>query len=106
MKFTITRRSRNLGVGSTMQRWSRTAKPRLVIDEVRTPDFVGTLKDVMAEYEHIVRLYLGGNWRVEFFVGGVRVDKWEFLNASRALLTKDGAGRYMSDAEEVTAARW
>lgn len=104
MNFTITRRSRNIGIGWTLQRWTRTAKPRRVLDEVHTPDFVGTLKEVWAEYQRIIRVYLGGVYRVEFFVGGVKVDRWDFLNASRALLTKDGAGRYMSDAQEVPAA--
>lgn len=102
--LTITRRSRNLGVG-----WSNTPSGRgTAITPPTGPSVVGTLRDVQAEYERAVALHSGGtHWCVCFYVGETRVTRESFLNAMSALLApgeKDWAGhtpRYMSDAERV-----
>lgn len=112
--ITITRRSRNLGIGSTSQpvqrRNAETGASWLEIESVDSPDVVGTLADVMSEYDRVRRVNSGHDYRVSFFVGGVRVRRDDFLCAAELLRTengaaerRDGAGRYMSDAETVTA---
>jgi hypothetical protein len=113
--FTITRRSRNLGIGSTSQPVQRrnpaTGASWLEIESVGSPDVTGSLAAVMAEYDRVRRVNAGHDYRVSFFVGGVKVDRQDFLRAAELLRTessaserRDGAGRYMSDAETVTAA--
>ena len=113
--ITITRRSRNLGIGSTSQpvqrRNAETGASWLEIESVDSPDVVGTLADVMSEYDRVRRVNSGHDYRIAFFVGGVKVRRDDFLRAAELLRTensaaerRDGAGRYMSDAETVTAA--
>lgn len=114
--FTITRRARNLGIGSTSQPVQRrlpNGSSFLEIESVDSPDVVGTLREVSAEYDRVRRINSGNDYNVQFFVGGVKVRRDEFLDAMRLLLTPGsrpyGAARYeraprwMSDAETVTA---
>ena len=115
--FTITRRSRNLGIGSTSQPVQRrnptTGATWLEIESVDTPDVVGTLRDVSAEYDRVRRVNGGHDYRVSFFVGGVKVKRDEFALAMSMLLTPgqrehgaprgERAPRYISDSEIVTA---
>lgn len=114
--FTITRRARNLGIGSTsqpVQRRMPNGSTRLEIESVDKPDVVGTLREVSAEYARVRRVNSGHDYNVQFFVGGVPVRRDEFVMAMEMLLTPGsrpyGAARYeraprwMSDAETVTA---
>lgn len=117
-RFTITRRSRNLGIGSTSQPVQRrnptTGATWLEIESVDAPDVVGTIADVEREYDRVRRVNSGHDYRVAFFVGGVKVRRDEFLAAMGLLLTPghreygaprgSRAPRYMSDAETVRAA--
>lgn len=117
-RFTITRRSRNLGIGSTSQPVQRrnptTGATWLEIESVDAPDVVGTLRDVAAEYDRVMRVNASHDYRVSFFVGGVKVKRSEFALAMSTLLTPgsreygaprgERAPRYMSDSEIVTAA--
>jgi hypothetical protein len=112
--LTISRRSRNLGIGSTSQpvqrRNAETGASWLEIESVDSPDVTGTLADVMAEYDRVRRVNSGHDYRVSFFVGGVKVRREGFLRAAELLRTENsasdrrvGASRYMSDSETVGA---
>ena len=113
--ITITRRSRNLGIGSTSQPVQRrnpaTGASWLEIESVGSPDVTGSLAAVMAEYDRVRRVNSGHDYRVSFFVGGVKVRRDEFLRAADLLRAENGSAdrrdsgrRYVSDAETVTAA--
>lgn len=75
---TITRRSRNLGIGwrnTPRQVYNHeTGKSWLEIEEVTTPSVTGSYKQVLAEYRRAKRINSGGlEWRAAFFVGGRRI---------------------------------
>ena len=95
--LTITRRSRNLGIGSTSQPRRNPTTGRLEIESVDAPDVVGGLAAVMAEYDRACRVNSGHDYRVSFFVGGAKVLRDDFLTAASLLRAK------ISDAETVTA---
>lgn len=113
--FTITRKSRNLGIGWSNQpvQERNGGFSRLVIEDVTKPDVVGTLEDVAREMERARRINSGNDWRRAFFVGGVRVDREMFEHAMWMLRSENPerpawrgqkVSKYMSDAETVYAA--
>lgn len=110
--FTVTRRSRNLGIG-----WSNTPArersgnfSRLVIADVTKPDVVGTPEDVARELERARRINSGNDWARAYFVGGVKVDREGFEHAMEMLRTpyprergERTTRKYLSDSETVYA---
>ncbi len=104
-KITITRRSKNLGIG-----WSNTPARDGRITPPEGPSVVGSIRDVSAEYNRARRLHSGGvHWTAAFYVGGVRVQAEDFLRAMSDLLApglKDDWGhtpRYLADEATVEA---
>lgn len=98
--FSVTRRSRNLGIGWTNEVVSvqnpRNGKRSQRVAPVEGPSVVGSLRDVATEYDRACKLHADGTaWRCEFFVGSTPVDSNEFLAARRSLLGNEegGAGR-------------
>ena len=102
---TITRRSRNLGIG-----WSNTpTRDGRYIEPVTEPSVVGTLRAVAAEYDRARKLHAGGTYcTAAFFVCGERVVAEDFLLAMSSLLApgqRDDWGhtpRYLADSATVT----
>ena len=70
--ITITRRTRNLGYGSTSQP-VRGPHGRLEIDSVDRPDVTGTAREILAEHQRALRVNGSHSWRYAIFVGGSRV---------------------------------
>ena len=109
--LTITRRSRNLGIGWTsqpVQVRAANGSTHLAIADVTEPSVVGTLREVAEERDRARRVNSGHDWHAAFFVGGVRVERERFLIAMELLLARRerergerGALGYMSDAETV-----
>src|SRR5256885_2248071 len=79
-EFTITPRSRNLGLG-----WSNTPyqtyndrgqSTGLGIREPNSPDSTGGLKSVETELRRAARINGSAYWQARLFVGGQLVDAW------------------------------
>lgn len=89
--ITVTRRNRNLGIAWTneteQQRMPNGGSFLAVRDPGVTPDVVGTIRDINAEYDRARRIHSGGtSWRVRFFVDGRPVDADDMREAMAALL--------------------
>lgn len=104
---TVTRRSRNLGYGSSSQPVQRrnpeTGFSWLEIEPITAPDVTGTVKAILAERQRAVRANSGHDWKGQLFVGGRHV-----MNADLALIdlelltTRDPeTGRFFMDSVTV-----
>lgn len=93
---TITRRTRNLGYGSTSQP-VRGANGRLGIDSVDAPDVVGGVKAIRAEHDRQCRRNSGHDWSYELFVNGKRVvgSKSMAMTDLAMLTAREGKGFYV-----------
>lgn len=105
---TITRRSQNLGFGSTSH-LERDERGNSVVKPVAGPDVTGGVKAIKAEIERVRRIYSGGtSHRVALFVGGQRVlGGRDAITAAMAELEVDGSTEVCVDeaawAEHVAA---
>lgn len=103
---TITRRTRNLGFGSTSQP-VRDACGGLKIDSVDRPDRVGTVAQMIRAWESAAARNSGHDWRKAFFVGGCRVVEADVLTDLQMLVTRyrgvgESASRYLADSVTLT----
>lgn len=99
---TVTRRTRNLGYGSTSQP-VRGSHGTLVIDSVDAPEVTGTARQILKVHADEVRRNSGHDWAAQLFVGGRRVvglHRIEFADL-QLLTTRDG-DRYLADSVTLT----